>query len=317
MKSRTPEFLETFFEFVRNGIRVEDLREMIKFILKKLKEKFFLEDVNLKYFSAEANIEFKLKNSKYDEIPLPPKRRKFHKSFEEKKCKSGYRYTFLIDVDETTKAVLRIKRRKKLTKIEKDHLKNIIPIIFTYFLKLYKAEKLALIDELTGLYNHKYLMQYLEKEVEKAERYNDRFSVIFIDLDGLKRVNDAYGHIYGAKTLKEVGYILKRYVRSSDIVARFGGDEFVVIVFKSSVESAKKIAHRLREKIKEYNFLSEEGFNLKLSASFGIACFPEHGKTAEELIKRADEAMYYVKKHGKDGVAVIDELQKEENNGNT
>jgi len=128
--------------------------------------------------------------------------------------------------------------------------------------------------------------------------------VIFLDLDGFKNVNDQHGHLAGSGTLTEVGRILAQGVRESDILARYGGDEFVVVLPETPAAGALVIAERLRRSLEEHHFLQGEGIAARLSASFGVASYPEHALTPEGLIQKADQAMYRVKERDKNGIEV-------------
>lgn len=159
-------------------------------------------------------------------------------------------------------------------------------------------------DDLTLLYNQNYLKSFIDREINRSKRYKLQFSVIFFDLDYLKDINEKHGHLIGTEVLKEVSRILKQSIRNIDVVARFGGDEFVIVLSDSNQDHALRISKRLREKIKKNYFLKKEGLSLQISGCFGISNFPEHGDSVKDLIKKADMAMYEVKRSGKDGIKV-------------
>ncbi len=171
---------------------------------------------------------------------------------------------------------------------------------------LRRSEELSITDDLTKLYNSRFLNATLRREVERSKRYRTPVSLIFLDLDGFKSVNDQHGHLFGSRALIEVGSVLKSTVREIDIVSRFGGDEFTVILPQTGPEGAQIIADRIRQKIEETIFLETYGVQVRLTASIGIASFPDHGRTKDDLIARADGAMYSVKGRGKNGVALSD-----------
>ncbi len=164
------------------------------------------------------------------------------------------------------------------------------------------ARNLLNIDELTGLFNYRYLEIAMEREIKRAERYGSTLSVIFLDLDQFKDVNDTYGHLIGSKVLKEVGMLLKRSVREVDTVIRYGGDEYTVILIETSVATAAAIAERIRTSIEGHSFLADEGLNIRVTASLGYACYPEDAKTKVDLLELADKAMYHGKYSGKNMV---------------
>ncbi len=147
-------------------------------------------------------------------------------------------------------------------------------------------------DELTNLFNIRYLNQALEMEIERARRYGVSFSVIFMDMDNFKEVNDKYGHLIGSRVLIEIAQLLQRNLRRIDIISRYGGDEFVIILPQTSRDAGFIVAERLRRLIEGHVFLEKDGYNLKLTASLGVASYPENAKDREGLLKLADRAMY-------------------------
>jgi diguanylate cyclase (GGDEF)-like protein len=147
-------------------------------------------------------------------------------------------------------------------------------------------------DDLTSLYNFRYLHQAIDMEIERAERYGSLFSLIFMDLDNFKEVNDKYGHLIGSRLLIETSLILKKNLRTIDVITRYGGDEFVMILPQTSNDGCFLVAERLRKTIEKNVFLKHEGHTIMLTASFGIASFPDIAKNREELIHLADKAMY-------------------------
>ena len=164
------------------------------------------------------------------------------------------------------------------------------------------ATRQTLIDDLTRLYNVRYLYQTLEAEIRRARRYSSAVSVVFMDLDGFKLVNDAYGHRAGSATLTEVAQVITRSVRDSDFVARYGGDEFVLMLPETSAKRALQMAERVRLRIAAHRFRGGVGADIYLTASFGVASFPEHATQAEKLIELADAAMYEAKQRDKNNV---------------
>jgi diguanylate cyclase (GGDEF)-like protein len=173
-------------------------------------------------------------------------------------------------------------------------------------LLLKRSEELSVTDDLTKLFNSRYLNATLRREVERSKRYRTPVSLIFLDLDGFKNVNDQHGHLWGSRTLVEVGRVIGSTVREIDVVSRFGGDEFTVILPQTGPEGAAIIAERIRQKIEETTFLASYGLEVHITASLGIASFPDHGRTKDDLLARADQAMYLVKGRGKNGVALAE-----------
>ena len=158
-------------------------------------------------------------------------------------------------------------------------------------------------DDLTTAFNRRYLDAYLDEELERDRRYGRAFSILFFDLDHLKDVNDRHGHLAGSRVLREVAQLIQSKLRKSDRIFRYGGDEFVVTLPETGAEGALRVAHRLRRAVRSHHFLAVEGLVVSLTASFGVATFPHDGSSQEELIRSADQAMYRVKTHTRDGVA--------------
>jgi diguanylate cyclase (GGDEF)-like protein len=166
-----------------------------------------------------------------------------------------------------------------------------------------KVQDLTVIDDHTGLYNSRHLKRQLEQEVVRAVRFGHPVSLIFFDLDRFKQVNDRRGHQSGSRALWEVGQLLGNVLRSTDVAVRYGGDEFVVLLPETSRDQALEVARRLRDEVAGATFLAHEPAGaMRLTASFGVATFPDDGSTPDELLRRADEAMYRVKKRSRDGV---------------
>jgi len=164
------------------------------------------------------------------------------------------------------------------------------------------AQWLSITDDHTSLYNMRYLHDALDKQLIRAEREKYEISMIFLDLDHFKNINDTHGHIYGSKTLKEVGVLIKKLARPQDIPVRYGGDEFVILMPGTGKKEALDFAVYLREQLNTYNFLSEEGLNLRITASFGVASYPGDASNKSEIINLADAAMYKIKDTTRDGV---------------
>jgi two-component system cell cycle response regulator len=165
-----------------------------------------------------------------------------------------------------------------------------------------RARNLVNIDDLTGLYNYRYLDLTLSREVKRAERYGAHLAVLFLDLDFFKTVNDTHGHMVGSKVLSEVGTLLKQSVREEDTVIRYGGDEYTVILVETDAAGAAVVAERIRRAIAGHRFLAGEGFDIHVTASIGCACYPEDTSTRAGLLELADQAMYRGKASGKNVV---------------
>ncbi len=174
-----------------------------------------------------------------------------------------------------------------------------------WFSRFTETQTLLNLDDLTGLYNHRYLEQAIDREIKRAQRYDSSFCLLFIDLDNFKPVNDTYGHLAGSQVLREVAQILKATLRDVDLVFRYGGDEFVVLLIESDARGGMKTAQRIRERIQYTGFSVGGGATANVTASIGVAAFPEHAQEKDRLLALADECMYESKRHGKNQVVIV------------
>jgi diguanylate cyclase (GGDEF)-like protein len=169
---------------------------------------------------------------------------------------------------------------------------------------LQRAEALSVTDDLTRLYNSRYLNLVLRRESKRASRSGRPLSLLFLYLDGFKQVNDTYGHLAGSKTLVEAAAIIRGCARETDVVVRFGGDEFSLILPDTGSEGAVAVATRIRERLGAARLLASEGLSIHVTASIGVATLPDVAASADELLRAADQAMYRVKAAGKNGIHV-------------
>lgn len=167
-----------------------------------------------------------------------------------------------------------------------------------------RIQELTVTDDCTGLFNARHLYKTLDSEVYRSARFGYEFSVIFLDLDRFKQVNDTYGHLIGSKLLREVGVLIKQHLRLIDFAFRYGGDEFVVLLPQTSKQQATVACRRLIDVLRLHKFLKDEDLNLNVRASFGVATYPGDAASAHELIRQADEMMYLVKNSTRDNIAV-------------
>lgn len=165
-------------------------------------------------------------------------------------------------------------------------------------------------DDLTLAFNRRFFEDYLAEEMERARRYNNPLSLIFLDLDGLREVNTRFGHAMGSRTLQEAAARIMNAVRSIDKVVRYGGDEFCIVLPETAWEGALEVAERIRQRLASTPFLLEETGGIEITGSFGLASYPAHALTKEDLIKRADEAMYRIKSQTKNDIQVARPLKR-------
>jgi diguanylate cyclase (GGDEF)-like protein/putative nucleotidyltransferase with HDIG domain len=175
-------------------------------------------------------------------------------------------------------------------------------------LSFQKAQEQAITDGLTGVKTHRFFMEALSAEWKRSTRASRSFALVLMDLDRFKFVNDFYGHLEGDLVLQRVGQILETNCRRSDVVSRYGGDEFVILMPETNMEHARQLASKLRGWIAADPLLREKN----ISASFGIACYPLHGSSPQELIQVADASMYLSKHQGGNAVSTADHFDPNE-----
>lgn len=173
-----------------------------------------------------------------------------------------------------------------------------------------ELEKLATHDPLTGLFNRRQFEQQLNDELTRARRYQRPLSLLWLDVDHFKQINDRHGHLAGDQVLRELSRVLQLSVRAVDYVARYGGEELAVILPEVEVAEAAEMAERLRRAIEARSISIPSGKHVQITASMGVAAYPAHGQEASDVIKKADEAMYQAKRQGRNRVvaATTDEM---------
>ncbi len=172
------------------------------------------------------------------------------------------------------------------------YLSDQITLGFENSCRFQDAQELMYTDDLTGLYNHRYLQVAIEQEIRRSQRYGLQFSMLFLDLDHFKEINDQHGHLSGSAALQEVGVLLRQCVRDVDSLFRFGGDEFAAMLVETDGRSARIVADRIRRIIDEHVFLADRGTPSSLTATAGFATFPSDAVEKDALLDLADRAMY-------------------------
>lgn len=171
-----------------------------------------------------------------------------------------------------------------------------------------QLEDMATRDPLTGLYNVRQLYIYLDEEISRSERYKYNFSLLFLDIDHFKQVNDTYGHQFGDYVLKKIGRIMLSVLRSPNLLFRYGGEEFVIILPQTDREELISLIDRLMVAIRDHQFEYEEQ-STRITVSIGGSIYPEHATHKKKLIKLADQALYKAKKTGRNRYVLQDKAK--------
>lgn len=198
-----------------------------------------------------------------------------------------------------------------IKEILSDYLSNVLKTSLSILSESRRREEmrmLSLTDEVTGLFNQRKLVEDLELYIARYQHDKMGFSLLFVDIDYFKNVNDQFGHVVGSQLLIDMSNILKGQLRSSDLVYRYGGDEFIVLLPRTSVEETKKIALRVSEAVKSAEFTVDTDKKYRLSLSVGIAEFPTDATSAKSVIDFADKMMYMSKKSGRGKVFHVTEV---------
>jgi two-component system cell cycle response regulator len=172
--------------------------------------------------------------------------------------------------------------------------------------RLYEdAKRMAITDGLTRIYNHRFFQELLEKEFKRAGRYKTVFSLIMLDIDFFKGVNDTYGHLLGDEILKEMANLFKGCIRTMDILARYGGEEFAILLPETDIESAVQTAERIRQAVEGHQFAASQGNPINLTVSQGVTAYPSPGvEKRSDIVAMADAALYEAKEAGRNCVRV-------------
>ncbi|MCH7850585.1 MAG: GGDEF domain-containing protein [Nanoarchaeota archaeon] len=190
------------------------------------------------------------------------------------------------------------KRIKKI--LDPDFKKQIDKILSDFKLSLYDLHDVATRDDKTGLYNNRFFMNIFEIEIDKAWRNKQKLSLVVIDIDFLKKFNDTYGHLVGDEILLELAVTLQTVLRKYDILARFGGEEFFVLLPETGIKLAKRVSERLRTSLLKNKKMNK----YEVTISLGVTEYKDKD-TMERMIKRADKALYVSKKEGRNMVSVL------------
>jgi len=210
-------------------------------------------------------------------------------------------------IEELRKSIESSKRKDELYELKVAILKMVENL--TGLIEKTKREKslyetMALTDPLTGLYNRRMFMELAKKELSRAQRYGEPLSLVLLDIDHFKKINDTYGHDAGDLAIRHVAEILRKNLRSADVVARWGGEEFVILLPKTELEEAVKVAEKLRRLVEGDLLKLPDGKTVRLTFSAGVSTFRE-GESLDQLLKEADEALYEAKRKGRNRVEVF------------
>jgi diguanylate cyclase (GGDEF)-like protein len=168
--------------------------------------------------------------------------------------------------------------------------------------RYHHAKERAFVDDVTDVYNARYLLQATEHEIQRAERYRKKLTVLFLDLDRFKLVNDHHGHLVGSQVLRQLSEVLAACIRQVDTLARYGGDEFTILLIDTEHEAGIAVAERIRSTVAETRFEGGRGSPIHLEISIGVATYPEHSQRRDALLDAADKAMYLAKSRGRNCV---------------
>jgi diguanylate cyclase (GGDEF)-like protein len=170
-----------------------------------------------------------------------------------------------------------------------------------------RVKQLAFLDGLTGIFNRRYFELRIAEEIERARRFGGGMAVIMIDIDNFKRLNDEFGHLLGDEVLRQISSIFNQQLRKIDVVCRYGGEEFAILLSQTDAEHALSVAEKLRRTVEGWQF---PGVPRAVTISAGAATFPEYGTTRDELVKAADAGLYVAKQTGRNLVALAPDGQK-------
>jgi diguanylate cyclase (GGDEF)-like protein/PAS domain S-box-containing protein len=231
----------------------------------------------------------------------------------EQVCKDGSKITievvcsYLLDDDGVARTILGITRNVSERKAAESALKESNRQLHARIEEIGRLQvalqELAVRDSLTGLYNRRYLDETLEREVSRARREGNPLSLVMLDIDYFKRVNDTYGHQVGDEVLRMLATTLSADIRAEDVACRYGGEEFLILLPNMPLETAMLRAEGWRAAVERLS-ITHGGFLLTFTISLGVSAYPDHGKTPDELTRSADQALYKAKRDGRNQVCV-------------
>lgn len=232
----------------------------------------------------------------------------------------NYMFMIPLTTTETTVGALLIENKatNECKKVEQPYLDeelfrvitNNITIVLENFIYNQKIATMATTDGLTGVYNRHYLEQMLDKEIEKHKENKTEFSITLIDVDKFKPFNDTHGHLFGDYVLKQTAAALKSFTSKGCVATRFGGEEFVVYIPTGDKEEAKQIVEEMRVKVADMQLKKDDGTIVTVTASFGISNYPKDATDKNNLLKNADNALYYAKDNGRNRVVYFGDLNE-------
>jgi len=205
------------------------------------------------------------------------------------------------DIEVISMAVKRAYEKSVLVKENADLLDQLSEFNIQLVKANNRLKNLVNRDGLTGAYNHRYFQEALNQEFVRAKRYGKRFSVVFVDLDDFKQINDTYGHLVGDQVLVAVTKLITKSVRDVDLVARYGGEEFVLLLPETSDDGAMACAEGIRKLLSELEITNEHN-SIRITISSGVALVTDNCDSAQDVVQRADAALYQAKKMGKNKV---------------
>jgi len=246
-----------------------------------------------------------------DEIKLVRGKRLFEKGIFAEEVTSVLFVPFLVDEEKLGGVVLaKLAKEKEFDPERLARMSKVVPDLARAFknsLALSRTNELVIKDDVTNAYNRRFFERYIEEEISRCERYGLVLSIIFIDLNNFKRVNELYGHAIGSRMLGAVASRIIREVRSIDRVVRYGGDEFCVVLPGTAAEGAFRAAERIKDSLESTPFVFPGTKPTYITAAFGIASYPRHGLTKKSLVNKADQAMFKAKKEKKAAIIIAEE----------